>query len=193
MKLFGYVLDKTGSAVPGAIVELKNDAFQTVLSARSDDRGYYEIEAEAQCYPFLTAVKSYAQAYLEYWCQNVDLTKDLALDARIDTLEVYGLHAFSVKGGRNALMVYFRPMSLDRFRAGEQDIAPLIRRIRAKLDGKQAEVLLSNPVRESIDNGELTAYLIQIANPNPDRHWKRVDIEIWDHNGSYGAATFFQK
>lgn len=192
MKLFGYVLDKNGEAVPSATVEIKDECFRTVYCTESDTQGYYEIAAADQCYPFVIAVKDYARKKLEYWCQNVDLTRDLRLDARFDTLEVYGLHAFSVKGGMNALMVYFRPMSLAKFLAGEEDIAPQIKEIRAKLDGESAEVLISNPVKESVGNGELTAYLIQIANPKSQRDWNRVDVEIWDHDGNYGTATVFQ-
>ncbi len=36
----------------------------------------------------------------------------IMLHIQIDTPEVYGLHAFIVKGTAHALSIYFRPMSL---------------------------------------------------------------------------------
>ena len=39
--------------------------------------------------------------------------------------------------------------------------------------------------------GEMTAYLIQIQNPNPQRMWDHLDLEILDQDGHFGAATIF--
>lgn len=191
MRVFGYTLDKYGTPVGGATVELKDARFQTLYHALSDESGYYEIEAEDKKYPFLIAVKEYAVKNLEFWCQNLDLTADRQLDMRFDTLEVYGLHAFPVKGGRKALMVYFRPMSLPRFLNQEPDIAPKLKDIRVTLDGKAAQVLVTNEVKESIGDSCMTAYLIQIDQPG-DSEWNRLDVEIWDQEGHYGAATIFE-
>ena len=190
MRLFGYTLDKYGIPVAGATVELKDAEFHTLHHVLSDESGYYEIEAEDKKYPFLIAVKEYAVKNLEFWCQNLDLTVDRQLDMRIDTLEVYGLHVFPVKGGRKALMVYFRPMSLSRFLMHEADIAPGLKKVRTVLDGEVVQVLVTNEVKESIGDSCMTAYLIQIDNPG-DSKWKRLDVEIWDQDGHYGAATIF--
>ena len=191
MKLFGYTVDKNGVPVAGVLVEIKNQQFQTLHSAVSNEHGYYEIEADAAKYPFVTAVKDYAVNKLEYWCQNLDLACDLRLDMPFDTLEIYGLHLFAVKGGMNALMVYFRPMCLKKFLAGESDIAPDIKDIRVKLDGEDVPILVVNPVRESIGDNCLTAYLVQVENRNENNRWKRLDVEIWDNEEHFGAATVF--
>lgn len=191
MKLFGYTLDKNRIPIAGAMVQVKDERFQTLYSAESDEQGYYEIHAADGIYPFVIAVKDYAVNNLEYWCQNVDLRQDQRLDMPFDKLEVYGLHGFFVKGGQNALMVYFRPMSLAKFQAGEADIAPTIESIKATLDGVDAKVLVTNEVKESIGDGELTAYLIHIENPRTQREWNRLDLEIWDQAENFGAATIF--
>lgn len=190
MKLFGYTLGKDGTPVAETIVSIKDERFQTVYETVSDVCGYYEIEADAAMYPFVMAVKEYAVHYLEYWCQNIDLRQDQRLDTRMDMLEIYGLHAFRVKGGASALMVYFRPMSLAKFLAKEADIAPDIREIKATLDGEEVRVLVTNQVKESIGDSCLTAHLIQIENPRGTK-WNRLDVEIWDQDGHYGAATIF--
>ena len=191
MKLFGYTRGKDGRPICGAVVEIKDTDFQTLYRTESDEQGFYQIDAANAVYPFVAAVKDYGVRYLEYWCQNLDLKQDQRLDVRFDTLEIYGLHAFFVKGGLNALMVYFRPMSLDKFQKGERDIAPEVDRIQVTLDGKTAEILVRNQVRESIGEQELTAYLLHVSNPNVQRTWNRLDVELWDVKGNYAAATIF--
>ncbi len=191
MKLFGYTLDKNSAPISGVTVEIKDERFQTLYCAESDKKGYYEIEAADGIYAFVIAVKDYGVNNLEYWCQNLDLRRDQRLDARFDKLEVYGLHGFAVKGGLNALMVYFRPMSLVKFQAGEADIAPQIKKMCVQLDGTEAKILMANPVKESAGEQSLSAWLIQVANSRTDRNWDRLDIEIWDTEDNFGSATIF--
>lgn len=183
--LTGTIRDKQGNPIAGAVVELKDQHFQTVFSAVSDEKGEYALDAQKGVYPFLTAVKDYAAKNLEYWCQNLDLRQDARLDIRFDKLEIYGLHAFCVQGGDNALMVYFRPMSLDKFLAGEQDIAPEIQTIQVELDGKQVPVLGQHPVKEF----EMTAYLLQLDADG--RNWEKLEISLWDTEGNFGMAAIF--
>ena len=191
MKLFGYTLDKNRTPVAGAMVLVKDERFQNLYETESDENGYYEIEAADAVYPFVIAVKDYAVHNLEYWCQNLDLRQDRRLDMAFDKVEVYGLHAFAVNGGLNALMVYFRPMSLAKFQAGEADITPEIGEMKVTLDGVAVEVLVTNEVKESVGDGEVTAYLIHVENANTERQWSCLDLEIWDRDGNFGAATIF--
>lgn len=191
MKLFGYTVDKDKTSTADVMVEVKDERFQTLYRTASDENGYYEIEAADAVYPFIIAVKDYGVNNLEYWCQNLDLRQDQRLDMAFDKLEIYGLHAFAVKGGLNALMVYFRPMSLAKFQAGETNIAPEIAEVKVTLDGVAVEVLVTNEVKESIGDAEMTAYLVHVENPNADRQWNRLDLELWDQTGNFGAATIF--
>lgn len=155
-------------------------------------RGFYFLEVPGGRYPFVTIVKAYAEEYLEYWCHDIDLSQDRTLDAAIDKLEVYGLHVFVVKGAYNALMVYFRPMSLVKYQRGESDIAPDLRRIRVRVDDTEAEILQRSEVKESNGAVGMTAYLLQVANPNGDGAWDRLDVEVTDVEGNRGAATIFR-
>lgn len=187
--LWGTVCDKEGNPIPGARVELKNENFGTLLSAVSDDEGNYTLDAEAGVYPFLIAVKDYAVNNLEYWCQNLDLRQDIRLDIRFDKLELYGLHAFHVRGGLNPLLAYFRPMSLEKFLRGEKDIAPDIDTIEARLDGEPVSVLNRNPVKEMADGEEMSAWLVQLDAKN--LNWKKLELSVWDTAGNFGMATIF--
>lgn len=191
--LKGYVKDKRENAIEGAWIEIKNEQFQTEFEVASDKNGYYEITVPDKKYSFVTIVRDYAEKYLEYWCQNINLEEDIQLDVQIDTLEVYGLHAFCVKGGLNAIMVYFRPMSLEKFQTGAEDISPDLESIKVRIDGQEVSILITNKVGEFAGDRTMTAYLIQADMPEMVIDWKRLDVEIRDHNGAYGAATVFHE
>ena len=193
MKISGHVLGKDGNPIGGASVEIKNAAFDTVYRTVSAADGYYEMTADEEVYPFLTAVKAYADKYLEYWCQNVDLTHALTLDPVFDRLEVYGLDIFRVKGGYPSLMVYFRPMSLDKFRRGEAELAPDCKEIRVKIDGREAHIYSESAVSEFIGDRRVRAYLLQVELPTDSEGEHRLSVEITDHDGNYGKAEFFYR
>ena len=191
MQIYGSVKDKNGKPISGAGIEVKEESFETIYQCESDARGAYELELPAGRYPFLMAVKDYATKNLEYWCQNINLTQDLQLDLRFDTLEIYGLHAFRVKGAYPALMVYFRPMSLERYKRGEADICPDIKEIRVSVDGVPVSVLKQSRVPEYVGEQDMTAFLIQVECPAGATAWERLDMEIWDEEGAFGMATLF--
>ncbi len=191
MIIDGYITDKNRTPVEGASVEIKGENFYTVYETQSDENGHYLFDIPSGKYPFLIAVKDYGVKNLEYWCQNIMLTEDMSLDISFDKLEIYGLHAFTVKGAYPALMIYFRPMSLEKFQRGEKDIAPEIERIKITLDGKELPLLVKNRVMESIGEGALTAYLIQADRIGDKGAWHRLDVKIWDENDNFGMATIF--
>ena len=191
MQIYGSVKDKNGNPISGASIEVKEENFETIYQCESDVLGAYALDLPAGRYPFLMAVKDYATKNLEYWCQNINLTQDLQLDLRFDTLEIYGLHAFRVKGAYPALMVYFRPMSLERYKRGEADICPDIKEIRVSVDGVPVSVLKQSRVPEYVGEQDMTAFLIQVECPAGATAWERLDMEIWDEEGAFGMATLF--
>lgn len=190
----GTTKGKCDNILSGVSVELKNDQFETVYKTISDENGCFELTVPDGVYPFLTAVRDYANKYLEYWAHDLTLHGELNLDIKIDTLEVYGINAFVVKGAANALSIYFRPMSLEKFKAGEADISPDFESsgIDVAVNCHKAEVLVVNRVREYISPGYLTAYLIQVSLPDPSEACERVDITIHDKHGNIGCATLFR-
>ena len=105
-------------------MEIKENNFDTIYFTKSDEHGDYKIDLPAGIYPFVTAVRDYGEKYLEYWCSNLKLIHDTQLNICIDTLEVYGLNYFKVAGAYPSITVYFRPMSLPKFLAQAEDIAP---------------------------------------------------------------------
>ena len=182
--------------LPGVRVEIKNDRFETLYETVSDEAGHFSLSVPDGAYPFLTAVREYGDRYLEYWAQNIPARGEWTLDVRIDTLEVYGLHVFHVKGAANALTVYFRPMSLQKYRSGAHDIAPELDKhsITVLVDGRQSEVYALNRVQEYAgeDAGFLTAYLLQASVPRDADEWKRVDVTVRDSDGRFGCAALFR-
>lgn len=190
----GVTRGKNNNALAGVSVELKNDRFQTVYATVSDENGNYELTVPDGVYPFLTAVRDYADRYLEYWAHNIPLYGAFTLDIQIDTLEIYGTNAFVVKGAANALSIYFRPMSLEKFKAGETNIAPDFddNGVYVAVNCRESEVLVVNRVREYISPGFLTACLIQVSLSDSIEAWERVDIMIRDKSGNIGRATLFR-
>lgn len=191
MLLSGYTRDKDLNPIAGANVYVMSERFEPLHQTVSDEKGFYSFNLPAGKYKYLVAVKDYGEKYLEYWCENIDLSEDRSIDARFDTLEVYGLNVFRVMGGHPALMVYFRPMSLEKFRAGEADICPDITSIRAFVNGGEVSVLETNKVREFAGDQSMGAYLIQAALPEGVNEWERVDVEITGDGGAFGMATIF--
>ena len=157
MILDGYIKDKNNQPVALAEVELKDNNFETLYSTCTDTKGYYKFDVPSGYYPFFFAVKGYKETGLEYWCQDIILNADLKLDAKIDILEVYGLHAFSVKGAGNGLMVYFRPMSLDKYLRGAEDIAPDQIDIKVSVDGEERAIVNVNKVFECAGTHKMPA------------------------------------
>lgn len=191
MILEGYVTAKNKRPMAGALVEVKNDRFQTMYSTQSDDTGHYQLDIPAGRYPFLTAVKEYAVHYLEYWCQNISLQSNMTLDVSFDQLEIYGLHAFTVKGGMNSLMVYFRPMSLQKFLQGMSDIVPDGMNITVFLDEEEVPVLKTNYVQEMAGEQAMTACLIQVDASGKTTPWQKLEVRVIDQEQHYGAASLF--
>lgn len=191
MLLSGFITDKNQAPIANAAVELKDEHFETVYQAFSDDAGHYQLDVPPGHYPFLTAVKDYAVHYLEYWCQDIPLIQPVSLDVILDRLEVYGLHVFPVKGAGNGLMAYFRPMSLDKYQRGEKDLAPEGISVTALVDGAPASVLQVNPVQEVCPDSKMAAYLIQIQTPSGAPSWSKCELRIQDSEGHCGAAAIF--
>ena len=190
MILDGYIKDKNNQPIALAEVELKDNNFETLYAVCTDTEGYYKFDIPSGFYPFFFAVKGYKETGLEYWCQDIVLNADLQLDAKIDTLEIYGLHAFSVKGAGNGLLIYFRPMSLDKYLRGCENIAPDEINIRVLVDGEESTIINSNKVSEYAGTHKMTAYLIQ-ADTDKAGNWHKLDVEIWDENRNYGSASVF--
>lgn len=192
----GITKDKHENILTAVSIELKNEDFQTVYSAISDEQGHFVMTVPDAVYPFLTAVRDYATDYLEYWSHNVPAYGCLDLDIEIDTLEIYGIHAFEVKGAAKTLSIWFRPMSLRKFQAQEKEIAPDFDMdgIVVKINEQPTEVVVVNRVNEYIgEEGCVTAYLIQAKLPKGIKNWSRVDLRLKDLDGHIGAATLFRE
>lgn len=191
----GITKDKDNNILSGVSVELKDNRFNTTHETMSDENGCFELIVPDGVYPFLVAVRDYAEKYLEYWAHNVPAYGEICFDIHIDTLELYGINAFIIQGAARALSVYFRPMSLDKFQKKEADISPDFDNagICAMVNGIQAEVLVVNKVQEYIGQGFLTAYLIQISIPEGAEEWKRLDLKVRDVAHHIGCATIFKQ
>lgn len=189
----GHVKDSKGLLLENVKIELKNNDFKTIISTKTDKDGYFEIEERKGFLPFLTAVKEYAENYLEFWATNIDLSVDRSLEIVIGTNEIYGANVFTVLGTYNPIFIYFRPMNLKKFKLGEKDIAPELNKssVKIKVDNVKTNLLSLQKVKEHIDSeGKyLTAYLIQLERSNIN--WDKIEIKVIDQNDEVGLAKVF--
>ncbi len=196
--IYGKIKNKYGEPIDNAIVGIKNKDFEDLHTTYTDENGNYQFEIENKNYPYLYAVKDYAVNNLEFWCQDIDLSddNDIEINVMIDKLEIYGLKVFKIDGAYPALMIYFRPMSLDKHLQGISDIFPSIERFEIKINDIISDIYITNTVEEFIGNGEtLKSYLLHVS--LPEEGLKEVanylSVQIVDTDGNLGqAATYFE-
>ncbi|WP_017415795.1 hypothetical protein [Clostridium tunisiense] len=191
----GVITHQNKFTLEGGYVALLNSTFEEVCCATTNEQGEYSLEAEDGYYPFMVAVKEYGENFLEFWCQNINLKNNITINAAIDKLEIYGLHCFTVKGAYPSMMVYFRPMSLDKFKLGEKDIGPNIinSSIKVSINGYESEVYKVNKVEEYSKDCSMTAYLLQVSVSDellPENE-NMLDVQVSDLDGLFGQASIF--
>ena len=195
-EIYGTVYDKNNNPLEKALVALLNNKFEIEYSDETNNEGKFNLSVEPKYYPFFIAVKEYKENYLEYWSQNIDLDEDLEINPKIDVIEIYGLHCFQVKGAGNYLMVYFRPMSLSKFKANEKNIVPDIGKesLTVSVNGEFCEILTLSRVEEQFSDAQMTSFLIQISTDGVKFSDKnKLELSIIDRNGDYGEASIFFK
>lgn len=194
-KIVGIVTNRDNKPLSGVNVVLKNHEFRDMFSTTTNNNGEYILEADGGYYPYIFAVREYGENYLEYWGQNIYLTDNLEINMKIGKLEIYGLNCFVIKGGYPALTVYFRPMSLRKALAEEEDIAPNLvpRMISAVVNENHAKVYLLNKVQEFVGENTMTAYLMQISCPSEEREKNKnfLQLHIEDEDGDIGEASIY--
>lgn len=191
----GTITNKKGNPMEGVYVSLKDSEFEDMFSTLTNENGEYFLEAADGYYPHMYAVREYAENYLEFWCQNINLYENTVINASIDKLEIYGLHCFRIKGGYPALTIYFRPMSLVKQKAGQSNICPDITKdcIKISINGDESKILHLNKVEEYVGNSCVYAYLLQASIPDKllPRDKNLLDVQIEDLDGFFGQASLF--
>jgi hypothetical protein len=195
MLITGIISNKNGERLNDVYVALMDSQFEEVVSTLTDKNGEYCLVAQDNYYPFMIAVKEYKENYLEFWCQNISMTKDININASIDKLEIYGLHCFRICGAYPALTVYFRPMSLEKYKKGESDLTPNITddSVKVSINKEDVKILKINRVEEYCGEDIMSAYLMQVSLPEVLLHKNEnlLDVQILDLDGLSGQASIF--
>jgi hypothetical protein len=176
--IFGKVTDFDNNLLQGALVEIKNDHFKAIYKAHTNDKGEYKILVEKGLYLALAVFKDYKTRYLEYWAWNVPAFEDLQFSPRIGGIEVYAMNAFLPQGAYPSVVIYFRPMSLARYKnmtdakalkkSDVIDISPNLSKddIELKINGTPVKILELNRVKEYAGGiSSMIAYLVQSTMP----------------------------
>jgi hypothetical protein len=178
MVISGKVTDFDNNPLQDAQVQIKNDHFKAIYKACTNKKGEYKIYVKKGLYLAFMAYKDYKTKYLEYWAWNVPVDRDLQFNPHIGGLEVYAMNAFVPQGAYPSLLIYFRPMSLQRFHNMEStkafkktsviDISPALsaKDIELRIGGKPVKILELNRVEEYAGGiTSIIAYLIQSTLP----------------------------
>ena len=202
-----------GSPVIGCRVVVLHPGFEPMAETRCDDAGRYELRLAPDRYNGIAILDDgYGETTLEFWAWNVDVIRDLAIDALIDRAEVYDLSVWNSKGGSQSFFVSFRPMSLDRAAEGGGeavvrdvpgigevavvDLAPELTAgsVEVTVDGEPVPVELLQWYWHRIPGDDGDVYmpmaLVQAARPGLDAGVHRVRVRIVDEvTGATGAAV----
>ncbi|WP_340598342.1 carboxypeptidase-like regulatory domain-containing protein [Bdellovibrio sp. GT3] len=198
IKVTGRLRDFNGTPLAEGDVRFYDENFETLYSTKTNVDGTFELFLENRTYPSVFICQSYKEKYLEYWHWNFNPQSGSHLDVQIDGLELYGIKAWETSPTYPGLMVFFRPMSLAKFKAlGNPPkgkpvlIAPDLSTedVMVEVDGKPSPVLGINRVKEFVSTDEyLDAYMISTSTAGFKKA-KRVVIRILDrHTQEKGMA-----
>lgn len=209
VEISGIVTDFDNKPIEGADILLMNDQFEPVYQTTSNTKGEYKLYVKIGTYLGLFACKDYKTKNLEYWAWNVPAYYDLEINPRIDGLEIYAGNAFMPQGALPSLFIYFRPMSLKRYKdisdkGGAEprsiiEIAPDLSKddIELKINDEQIDILELNKIREVTGKDQsMIGFLIQSALPKNwiKSEYLRICITLRDaETTERGEACLFWK
>ncbi len=197
----GRLTDFNGSPLKEGEVLFNDDNFKAIFSTKTDSEGQFEVEIEQRTYPSVFICKDYKIKHLEFWHWNFNPRKDDFLEVKIDGLELYGIKAWETNPTYPGIIIFFRPMSLKKYKElGELNkntpilIAPNlgIEDLRIAVDGKLAKIIGLNKVKEHISAEQyMEAYLAHISIEGMAPNLKRITIICKDPETlEQGMANF---
>lgn len=206
INISGIVTDFENNTIDSVDIMLMNEKFQPIYKTISNLNGEYQLNVKKGLYLGLFSCKDYKTKNLEYWAWNIPAYQDLKINPQIDGLEVYAVNAFIPQGALPSFIIYFRPMSLKRFKnmsnkknQAFNTIAPNLSKedIVITINGESVELLEINKVRESVGKNQyMESYLIQTGLPENfnSSDYVKICITLKDSKtNEKGAACLFWK
>ncbi|MDR0753837.1 MAG: carboxypeptidase-like regulatory domain-containing protein [Prevotellaceae bacterium] len=214
ISISGRVTDFDGNPVDSSIVEIFHPDFSAAYATYTDENGYYSINnVKKGKYMALAAMrlKEYPRKNavtendmrLEFWAWNIIADTDLTINPRYHRLELYGTNVFKIEGGYGGMMIYVRPMSLEKYlsyskevyldkskaeKKADVSVAPEHFKVKVFMDEQELHVNSVQPVEEyaGTDNLPVTGYIIQVDLPEnkPEKQYCIFRIEA--ENTEYG-------
>ncbi|MDR1974890.1 MAG: carboxypeptidase-like regulatory domain-containing protein [Bacteroidales bacterium] len=216
----GKATDFDGNPIDSCIVQVLRSDFTSAYETYTDKNGEYAIDGvEKGKYVALYAIrpKEYPkedavpddEKRLEFWAWNVIANEDLTINPRYHKLELYGVNAFMVEGGYQGLIIYVRPMSLQKYLSCFKDksvseketdisVKPKYFEVKVFMDELPLVVNSTQPVTEYVgkDDLHITGYLIQVDLPKNKQDKSYCILRIEALNKEYnekGESLYFYK
>lgn len=188
----GTVSDFYNHQLNDADVNFQDENFKPLYSTKTDSEGKFSIEIEDRKYGSVFICKDYSKTFLEYWHWGFQPSVSSKINAKIDGLEVYGMKAWSTLPAYSGLIVYFRPMSLSKYKKlvnpdknKAAQICPdlTINDIEASVNNEKVKILGLNSVKEFMQDGQsMGAYLLHLSISDIKLPVKTICIKLKDQN-----------
>jgi hypothetical protein len=194
----GKVTDFNNRPIDSAFVDIKNTSFNTVYSTYSNKNGDYTLTIDEGSYFALSCIRmrDYGINNLEFWAWNVQAFENLTINICYDKLEIYGVNVFSIQGGNPGYTMYFRPMSLTRFKNKMPDISPSIENmdLSVEINGKAVKVNSVQKVEEYTNAQKVYGFLIQTdLGDSTNKDFDIIKIEGKNkENNDMGEAIYYK-
>ncbi len=199
IRVSGSVQDFQSRALEGAEIHFQDGKFRPLFSTKSDIHGKFSIEIEDRKYGSVFICKDYSKNYLEYWHWDYQPSISPIINAKIDGIELYGMKAWSTAPAYPGMIVYFRPMSLEKYKKLDSpdknkaaSICPelSLETIVAKINNQHVTIWGLNRVQEFIsENESMGAYLLHLATKDVLGEIKTVSLDVHDPlSGEFGMG-----
>jgi hypothetical protein len=196
----GKVTDFNNNSIDSAKVEIKNYNCQTIDSTYSTRNGNYSLTVDKGLYVSLVCIKTqdYRTNNLEFWAWNIPAFENTTLNIHYDKLEIYGVNVFKIQYAYPGYTIYFRPMSLTRFKNKMSDISPSIENLdlTVEINGKNVKINSIEKVSEFCNNKmQLNGFLIQTDLPDSINNKDYDIIRILGKDketGDIGEAIYYK-
>lgn len=179
-------------AIDSSIVQILDKNFNVLYQTYSDATGFYEMEVAAGTYMAMYVIRpkeyprenkvSEDKMRLEFWAWNIVAYTDITINPKYDRLELYGTQVFEIPGAHPGLVIYTRPMSLQKLLSYSKDasadiadserrkdisVSPNYLEFTVSADDELLEINSVQMIEEYTGEGEIPmiGYILQVGKP----------------------------
>lgn len=202
-EISGVISTYDNTPIDSCLVQIRNKKNEILYSTHTNEKGEYLLNIPKGKYACLIAVRedAYLEKTLEFWCWNIILTEDRVINGKCGKMEVYAVNIFKEQYGVPGYLVYFRPMSLTRFKnMKEKDsvstVMPDLKKndVKVTKNGIKLNILSIRKMELFLDEStKLYAYIVHVESDTlSDQETSYFEIEVIDEfTKDIGMASYY--